>query len=160
MPGADHFLVDPLQDLGGEQAQVVLDGLQLVAVVFAIGPAAVSQHLADGLVLVGELMDAVVVGVEPQTQDPQHQDLPLLHAGAPGVRIGLAMDPGGDDLREDGEHPRAQRRGGVDVLQPPQQLRDVVARLGVELNGADVHLAELQLGIDDLAHGISNDEVQ
>ena len=46
------------------------------------------------------------------------------------------------------------------MLQPAQQLRDVVARLGVELNGADVLFAELQLGIDDLAHGISNDEVQ
>jgi hypothetical protein len=40
VPGADHFLVDPLQDLGGEQAQVVLDGLQLVAVLLPTGPAA------------------------------------------------------------------------------------------------------------------------
>ena len=46
------------------------------------------------------------------------------------------------------------------MLQPAQQLGDVVARLGVELNGADVLLAELQLRVDDLAHGISNDEVQ
>ena len=160
VPGADHFLVDPIQDLGGEQAQVVLDGLELVAVLLPLGPVAVAQHLADALVRVGQLMDAVVVGVEPQTQGPQHQDLPLLHAGAPGAGVGLAVDPGGDHLLEDGEHPRAQLRVGVDVLQPPQQLRDVVARLGVELNGADVHLAELQLGVDDLAHGISNDEVQ
>ncbi len=116
MPGSDHFLIDPVQDLGVEQAQVVLDGLQLIAVCFAIGPPAMPEHLADGLVLVGELVHPVVVGVEPQTQNTQHQDLPLRHAGAPGVRIGLAIDPRGDHLREDGEHPHAQRRGGVDVL--------------------------------------------
>ena len=46
------------------------------------------------------------------------------------------------------------------MLQPAQQLGDVVARLGVERDGADVHLAELQLGVDHLAHGIANDEVQ
>ena len=111
------------------------------------------KHLANGLVLVGQLVHAVVVGVEPQAQHAQHQDLPLLHAWAPGERIGLAVAPHRDDLLQNGEHPRPQVRGGVDVLQSAQQLRDVVAGLGVECDGADVLLAELQLGVDDLAHG-------
>jgi hypothetical protein len=39
-------------------------------------------------------------------------------------------------------------------LQPAQDLRDVVAGFGVQMNGGDVLFAELQLWIDDLAHGI------
>jgi hypothetical protein len=43
---------------------------------------------------------------------------------------------------------RARSSGVVSMCcSPPQQLRDVVARLGVECDGADVHLAELQLGL-------------
>ena len=30
-----------------------------------------------------------------------------LDAGAPGAGVGLIVDPSGDDLRKDGEHPRA-----------------------------------------------------
>ena len=118
-----------------------------------------TEHLAYGLVLIGQFMDPVIIDVEPQAQRAQHQDLPLLHAGTPGVRIGLAMDALGDDLRQNGEHPLAHLRRGVDVLQAPQQLRDIVPRFGVESDGGDVLLAELQLGVDDLAHGVSNDEV-
>jgi hypothetical protein len=74
------------------------------------------KHLANGLVLVGQLVQPVVVGVEPQPQHTQHQNLPLLHAGAPGVRIGLAITPLRDDLFEDGKYPCPQIRGGVNVL--------------------------------------------
>jgi hypothetical protein len=132
VPRRDHLPIDPVQDLGREQAQVVLDGLQLVAVFLAIGPTGMAQHLANGLVLVGQLMHTIIVGVESQAQHAQHQDLPLLHARAPGVRIGLAIHPHRDDFLQDGEHSRAHLRGGVDVLESAQQLRDVVPGLGVE----------------------------
>jgi hypothetical protein len=39
-------------------------------------------------------------------------------------------------------------------LQPAQDVRDVVAGFGVQMNGGDILLAEFQLRIDDLAHGI------
>jgi hypothetical protein len=45
------------------------------------------------------------------------------------------------------------------LLQAPQDLCDVIAGLRIQPNGRDVLLAELQLGIDDLTHGGSNDEV-
>jgi hypothetical protein len=45
------------------------------------------------------------------------------------------------------------------VLQTAQDLRDVIAGFGVEPNAGDVLLTELQLGIDDLPHEVSNDEV-
>jgi len=110
-------------------------------------------------VLVGQLVQPAVIGVEPRPQHAQRQDLPLLHAGAPRVRIGLAVAPHRDDLFEDGEHPRPQVRDGVNVLQSAQQLRNVIAGLRVEHDGGDVLLAELQLRVDQLAHEISNDEV-
>jgi hypothetical protein len=118
MARANHFLIDPIQELGGEQAQVVLERLQVVTAL--IVPAAVPEHLADGGVLVGQLVNAVVVGIQPQAQHTQHQDLPLLHPGSPLVGIGLARDPFahplGEHLRENGEHPLAQLTGGVEVL--------------------------------------------
>ena len=151
MPSAHHLLVDPIENLRGEQPQVVLDRLQFVSGL--VRPVAVAEHLAQRAVLVGQLMDAVVVGVEPLAQHPQDQDLPLLHPGAPGIRGRLAFHALRDHLFEDGEYRLAQRRGGVDVLQPAQDLRDIVAGFGVQMNGGDILFAELQLWIDDLAHG-------
>ena len=63
MSRSHHFLVDPIQHLGGEQAQVVLQRLETVAGV--IGPIAVAEHLADGGVLVGQFLDSIIVGVQP-----------------------------------------------------------------------------------------------
>lgn len=148
------LLVDPVEDVRGEQPQVVLDRLQLVADV--VLPVANPQHLAQGGVLVGQLVEAVVIGVEAQTQHPEHEDRPLRHAGPPRVRAGLALRPHpfGAHLFEDGEDALAQFGVEVEVLQPAQDLRDIVAGLGVEDDGGDVGLAERQLGIDDLAHGI------
>jgi hypothetical protein len=53
-----------------------------------------------GILSIGALsLDAVIIGVEPQAQYPQHQDLPLRHAGAIGVDTdGLACRFQGDDL--------------------------------------------------------------
>ena len=116
MPGSDDFTIDPVQEFAGKQMQVVLDCLKLVEVLLTVGPTGMPKHLANGLVLVGQLVQPVVVGVEPQTQHAQHQDLPLLHAGAPRVRIGFAVAPHRDDFLEDGKYPRPQLRGGVDVL--------------------------------------------
>ena len=39
VPGSDHHLIDAIQDLRGEQAQVVFDRLQLVAVALVLRPA-------------------------------------------------------------------------------------------------------------------------
>jgi hypothetical protein len=69
------------------------------------------------------------------------------------------MKPLGDDVRQNGEHPLPHLDRGVNVLQAAQSLRNVVPRFGVQHDGGDVHLTELQLGADDLAHGVSNDEV-
>jgi len=89
MPGTHHLQVDALQYLGREQLQVVLERLQLV--LRRIRPISVAQHLAQSLVLVGQFLDAVVVGVQAQAQHAQHQDSPLLHPRAAHSHIGPAF---------------------------------------------------------------------
>ena len=90
--------------------------------------------------LVGQFLDAVIIGVEPQAQHPQHQDLPLRHAGATGVDAdGLARRVQGDDLAEHREHRLADLGLRINVLQATQQARNVVARAGVQLHGGNVH---------------------
>ena len=118
MPGRHHLLVDPLQNLRREQAQVVLQRLQLV--IRLIVPVAVPQHVADGFVLVGQILNPVVVGVQSQPQHPQHQNVPLRHARPAGIRAGFALRIGlvGQNLFEYTEHPLAQIVSDVDVLQP------------------------------------------
>lgn len=152
MPRPHDFLVDPVEDFRGEQHQVVLEGLQLV--VALVRPVAVAEHQPKGGVLVGQLLDAVVVGVQPQPQHPEHEDAPLCHAGAPGGRAGLAFraDPLGEHFPQDGKHALAQFGVGVEVLQPPQQLRDVVAGLGVQPDVGDGDLAEFHLRVEHSAH--------
>jgi len=160
MARGDHLLVDPIQQLGGEQAQVVLQRLQVVAGV--IGPIAVAEHLAQCAVLVGQLVNPVDVGVQSQTQGAEHQDLPLLHAGAARARVRrtiFAIDGArGDDLGEDREHTLTQLAADVDVLQTAQDLGNVVTRFGIKLDGGNILFTELHLRVDDSTHRISNDE--
>ena len=63
MSRSHHFLVDPIQHLGGEPAQVVLQRLQRIT--GGIRPIAVAEPLADGRVLVGQFLDSIIVGVQP-----------------------------------------------------------------------------------------------
>ncbi|WPL21964.1 hypothetical protein Thiofri_02104 [Thiorhodovibrio frisius] len=61
MSRLDDAGIDPFENLQGEQAQVVFEGLKAVAIL--IGPVAVTEHLAHQAVLIGELLHPVVVGV-------------------------------------------------------------------------------------------------
>lgn len=153
MPRVDYHLIDPIEHLGGEQAQVVFERQHAPALL--LGPVAVAEHAAHCAMLIGQFLDAFVVGIEPQTQRPEYQHLPLRHARTPG----LGADDSGavaaqrDDLSEDREDPLAQLGRDVDGLESAQQAREVIARPTIDLDRADVLLAELQLGRDDPAHG-------
>ena len=91
-----------------------------------------AQHLANREVVVGQLLDAVIIGVEPQAQYPQHQDLPLGHAGATGSHAHrLARRIHRDDLAQNRKDFFPNLGLHIDVLQATQQARNVVARAGV-----------------------------
>ena len=65
-----------------------------------------------------------------------------------------APNPVGDHFLKDGKDALAQFGFGVDVLESPQQFRDVVAGLGVQFDVGDVDLAEYHLRVKHGAHGI------
>ena len=73
MPLTNYFLVDPIQNFRGEQPQVVFECLKVV--VLLIRPVTVAEHLANGVVLVGQFLDTVVVGIESQPENAEHEDL-------------------------------------------------------------------------------------
>jgi hypothetical protein len=106
--GPHHDLVDAVEDLGGEQTQVFLERLQAVAGL--VGPIAMAEHSADGGVLVGQLQNPIVVGIEPHAQATEHQDLPLRHARPArlGADLAFAIVPLGKHFGEDGEDLLAQ----------------------------------------------------
>ena len=56
--------------------------------------------------LIGQFVDAVVVGIEAQPQHAEHKDGPLRHTGPPDVRAGFARStyPVGQPLVEEGEN--------------------------------------------------------
>jgi hypothetical protein len=42
-------------------------------------------------VLIGQLLDAVVVRIQPQAQHAKYEDAPLLHSRATRASVGLAL---------------------------------------------------------------------
>ena len=154
VPGLDHLLIDAIKDLGREQAKVVLERLQLVFRL--VGPVGVTQHLTQRAVLIDQVVDAVVVGIQAQPHDTEHEDPPLLHPRSTRARIGLALACGAlrYDSPQDGEDTLTQIRQRIDVLQPTQQLRNVVPRFRVQTDCANVYFVEHQLRIDHIAHGV------
>ena len=81
-----------------------------------------AQHLAQRGVLVGQLLDPVVIGIQPQPQGTQHQDRPLRHTGTASVGTGeaVAARPFGQHLGQDGKDPLPHGGLGVEVLESPQ----------------------------------------
>jgi len=80
----------------------------------------------------------------------------MIHTGTAGAHIGGPLPALArarrDDLGEEGKHVLTQLQRGVDVLQTPQDLWNVVARFRVELDGRDALRTERLLRIDDLTH--------
>ena len=74
-----------LEQRGVHQANVVSQGLVMEdlggVAQRALGQ---TQHLAQQSMIIGQVLQPSVVGVQAQAHDPQHQDLPPVHAGAAG----------------------------------------------------------------------------
>lgn len=153
MPSINHRLIDAIKEFRREQAQVVFECLRLV--LGLIRPVAMAQHLAQGAVLIGQFMNAVKVSIQAKTQNTEHQNPPLLHSWAARVGISLAFTV--DTIRhyfaQYGEDSRSQCGLGVDVLQPAQNMRNVVSRFGVQMDRANVHAIKRHLGVEHIAHG-------
>jgi hypothetical protein len=89
----------------------------------------VAQHLPQSAVLIGKFVDAVVVSVQAQAQNSEHENAPLIHPRSAGAGIGLTLSL--HTIRQHfaqyREHALPKDGLGVDVLQPAQNLRNVVS---------------------------------
>ena len=147
VPGMDDELVNLIQQLRREQRHVVLEGLQVVVDILK---RSVAEYLAQGVVLVDQFMQTVVVAVQIQPHNTADQNRPQRHAGA---AIGLA-DGGGDVLLQQREDAGAQCDIHVQVLQAAQYLGNVITAFKVKDHLGDAGLADGHLLILDYAHGL------
>ena len=82
-------LIDLVQEFRGEQADVVLERLVGVA---EIVKGAMAQHLAQGVVVIDEFVQAVVVAVQIETNHAADQNRPQRHAGTANGLADLRCD--------------------------------------------------------------------
>lgn len=109
MPCVDNDLVDLVQQFRGEQCYIVFERLKRV-VLFV--KRAVAEHLAKGVVVIDEFLQAVVIDIQIQPHDTADQNRPERHAGTTVVFVDLGCDLFGQQFK----HRRAQRGVGVEVL--------------------------------------------
>lgn len=81
-----------------------------------------AQNLAQKRVEVGDVFEAVEVGVQPQAHDAQHQNWPQVHPGAGG-----GLFAGQDFLFQPAEDLGLERGVSPNPLQPRQNGRPFVA---------------------------------
>jgi hypothetical protein len=75
--GIHDELIDLVEQFGGEQPDVVL---QRLVVIVGLVKGAVPEHFAQGIVMIDEFMQPVVVDVQIQTDDAADKDCPQAHA--------------------------------------------------------------------------------
>ena len=120
MARIDDQLIDLVQQLRGEQADVVLERLEVVVHILK---RAVSEHLANGVVVVHQFMQTVIVAIQIEPDHATDKNRPQGHAGAP---VGLAHLGRNLPIQQFKDR-RAKCHVHVQMLQAPQNLRDVVA---------------------------------
>ena len=115
---------------------------------------AVTQHLSQRTMFIGQLGEPIVIAVQALLERRQHQDPPPVHARTTGVVSHLGMQLSAQKLK----HLDAYRSFLVNLLQTPQQHRYVVARFRINPHFADEGAAQLGLCRFDLSHGRKNTE--
>jgi hypothetical protein len=143
----DEDFVDPRQQLLVEQAGVFTEGL-VVEVAAAQLDGSDTHEVAHESVVVGDVFEAVVVAVQAQADDPEHEQVPQIHAGAAGgflVAHDMLLQQGEDLLVDLGRR--------EDPLEAREDGREFIAALEGNEDLFDGRLAQLQLGFESLAHG-------
>jgi|GEM_PF-2074924 len=126
-------------------ADVVADGLVLE--LLAATELRKSHDRPDQHVIVGGMLQAVVVAVQSQSHHPEHQNVPEIHPGPPGVL--LVPD---DLLFEQRKYLLVDFRGRENPLQPGEDGRKLIAALGGNGNLLDRSLTKTNLSVESFAH--------
>ena len=120
MTGLHDQLVDLIEQFWREQAHVVLECLMVITDILK---STMAEHFADCVVVADKFVQTVVINVEVQPDHTADQYRPQGHAGAAIAFV----HPWGHLTRQQLEDRGTKRGVHVQVLQPPQDLGDVVA---------------------------------
>jgi len=145
--GGSQAGVNLVEHLGLEPGDVVAQGM--VAELFgggAPGRGRQTEHLAHEQVVVGDVFEAVPVGVQAQAHGAQREDLPEVQAGTAGGL--LAGEDFGFQQGEDLGHERGLR---AEPLEPGEDRRQLVAALQGQGNLFDGGDVKVWLGGETLA---------
>ena len=126
MTGIDHNLVGLVQYFRGEQGDIILQCLDVIRVGTV---RSVSEHLPQCTVFIGQLLKAVVVAVDGQTQGAKNQYFSEIHTRA------TIVTAGGYHSLKGLKNLLSQLRGDPDRLKSPQEAGYVVPGFGVEGDG-------------------------
>jgi hypothetical protein len=148
--GGGHEDIDFLEERGIHEGDVVAE--RLAAEALGVGPPRVGadqEHLAQEQIIVGQVFHPVPVGVQPQADHAEHQDLPQVHAGASGrlfVRHEASFQQGEDGCFVGGMSP--------DPPQARQEGRQFVAAVKREQDLLDGSELQVRLRVESLTHKI------
>lgn len=135
MPGFHHHLIDFIEDLGRKQLHIVLEGLQMIAQI--VIREAMAQHLANGPVVIHQLLQPVKIAIQAQPQCAHDKYLPQGHARTAHFRI----DRRRRELRQHCKYRRSERLVGIQILQAAKQLGNIIAGTVIKTNVGNINLA-------------------
>lgn len=90
MTGTDDQLVDLIQEFRREQADVVLERLEMVGRFVEIS---MPEHLAQGVVMIDQFKQAIVIDVQIQSHHAAHEDRPQRHSRTTVALVDLGRNP-------------------------------------------------------------------
>ena len=141
--------VDLLEQFVVQQGNVVPQGLMAEPfVLLAPRCGRHAEHLAHEGIVVGDVFHPIPVGVQPQPHDAQHENLPKIHAGAPGGLLAR------EDLGfEQAEYLGLERGVQPNPLETGEDGRQLVATLEWQTNLFDGRELQIGLALEMMAHG-------
>jgi hypothetical protein len=110
MPLGDDQVVEPLDRLGRQEADIVAEASPVELLIIA--PAPEAHDPSQGAMLLGQVLEPVVVEIAAEPDGPQDEDRPVLHPRTAVVGATGPIDIPGDGI----EQLIAQFGPAVDVL--------------------------------------------
>src|SRR5664280_2219533 len=147
VPLGDDCVVHAFEGFGPEERDVVADRPPVERGLLV--PVADAHHLAQGAVLLSEVLKSVVVEVAAQAHGCQHEDRPVVHPSPPAFAIGVAIDVPSHRP----ENLLSQLGLSIDVLEGRENRNDLVTAAEVQRQIGDRVAVQPLLAIEGCSHG-------
>src|SRR5664280_1977750 len=153
----DEGLIDLRDRLGAQQVHVAGDPppVEFLFVLLLAFPASDSHDLAQGPMVLGEILELVVVVVAAQAYRRQHQDFPVAHAGPAVAWAGPPVDIAGDCP----ENGITYCRPAIDVLQGAENGNRLVAAVEVQNDPGNRRTIQTLLTIKRFSHRLCSSKI-